>query len=78
MPACYSTDEVARCAIGAPVTQPTSSPSRNDLEDPPHDNRWRPVERTFFLIGATIVLWSAIIEGLSGVLGIISRLLSSS
>lgn len=77
MPACYSTDEVARCAVGSPVTQPTSSPSRNDLEGPPDDHRWRPVERTFFLIGATVVLWSAIIEGLSGLLSIISGLLSS-
>jgi hypothetical protein len=78
MPACYSTDEVARCAVGSPVTQPISSPCRSDLEGPPRDNRWRPIERTLFLIGASIVLWSAIIEGLSGVLGIISRLLSSS
>ena len=78
MPACYSTDEVDRWAVGSPASQPTSSPSRNDLEGPPHDHRWRPVERTLFLIGATIVLWSAIIEGLSGLLGILSRLLSSS
>jgi hypothetical protein len=74
MPASYITDDVVRCAVGYHVTCPGSSPCKNDLEGPFQDDRWPLIGSACFAGGATVLLWSAIIEGL----GILFRLLSSS
>jgi hypothetical protein len=74
MPASYMIDDVIRCAAGYDVTCRGSSLCKKDREAPFQDDRWPLMRSACFVGGATVLLWSAIIEGL----GILFRLLSSS
>ena len=74
MAASYMTDGVARCAVAYHVPRPGSSRCKKNLEGPFQDDRWPLIRSAWFVGGATVLLWSAIIEGL----GILFRLLISS
>ena len=74
MSASYMTDDVERCAVGYHVACPGSSTCKNDLEGPFQDDRWPLIGSACFIGGVTVLLWSAIIEGLDNLF----RLLSSS
>ena len=44
MPAGYTTDDVAECAVDSPLSRPPASQSRYDIEDLPQDDRGDPRE----------------------------------